>query len=139
MPIEAIVAIGIFGLLLLYLALYWNGLSGMDRYEDGFVIDTCPVCIIGNLEVDTKQDRLLGIPRAKHTVRCDNCRSVLRETGNRRWRYAVDGMENPDLYERYNNKEIMTGELATLLIQKQSSQGITTLPEFVDDNSDDNV
>lgn len=136
-PIEAVVGITIFLALLLYVALYWNGLSSVERYKDGFVIEDCPVCKSGHLHVETKQERVLGVPRGRHTVRCDNCRSVLRETGNRRWRYAVDRMENPDLYDRYNNKQIMTGELATLLIQNQSTQNSTTLPEFVDDESGD--
>jgi len=136
-PIEAIVAGLIFLLLLLYVALYWNGLASTERYADGFVIEECPVCRDGHLHVETKQDRILGIPRARHTVRCDNCRSVLRETGNRRWRYAVDRMGNPDLYERYNNRQIMTGELATLLVQNQPSKSAKTLPEFVDDDSGD--
>jgi hypothetical protein len=56
--------------------------------------------------VETKQDRLLGIPRPRRTVRCTECRSVLREVGNRRWRYAVDPMENPALYKHYNGREI---------------------------------
>jgi len=136
-PIEAVVGGFIFLLLLLYVALYWNGLSSVERYADGFVIEECPVCRTGNLHVETKQERVLGIPVGRHTVRCDNCRSVLRETGNRRWRYAVDPVENPDLYERYNNKQIMTGELATLLVQKQPSKSSKTLPEFVDDESGD--
>jgi len=136
-PIEAIVAIVLFLLLFLYIALYLNGLTSVERYKDGFVIEDCPVCHTGRLNVETKQERIFGIPRGRHTVRCDNCRSVLRETGNRRWRYAVDRVENPDLYDRYNNKQIMTGELATLLVKNQSNQTATTLPKFVDDESGD--
>ena len=135
-PIEAVIGSVLFIVVLLYIALYWNGLSLADRYVDGFVIDDCPVCHAGKLHVESRQERLFGIPTVKHTVRCDNCRSVLRETGNRRWRYAVDRVENPDLYDRYNGKEIKTGELASLLVQKQSSSGTQTLPEFVDDPDD---
>lgn len=134
-PMEAVIGIILFLLVLLYVALYWNGLSSAGRYADGFVIEDCPVCRKGHLHVESKQERLLGIPRVKYTVRCDNCRSVLRETGNRRWRYAVDPMENPDLYERYNGREIMTGELAALLTQKPSTFGARTLPEFVEDEN----
>lgn len=135
--IEAIIGIVIFILVLIYVALYWNGLSSADRYVDGFVIDDCPVCRAGKLHVESRQERFLGIPAAKHTVRCDNCRSILREVGNRRWRYAVDRMENPELFERYNTREIMTGELATLLVQKQVASTSQTLPEFVDDDTDE--
>jgi hypothetical protein len=138
-PIEAIIGVVLFIAVLLYIALYWNGLSLADRYVDGFVVENCPVCHVGKLQVESRQERLFGIPNVKHTVRCDNCRSVLRETGNRRWRYAVDPSENPDLYDRYNGKEIKTGELASLLIQKKSSLGTQMRPEFVDDDSEDNV
>ena len=136
LPIEALIGIVLFIAVLLYIALYWNGLSLADRYADGFVIDDCPVCHVGKLHVESRQERFFGIPTTKHTVRCDNCRSVLRETGNRRWRYAVDRVENPDLFDRYNGKEIKTGELASLLVQKQSTLGTQTLPEFVDDDPD---
>lgn len=136
-PIEAIIGIIVFAIILLYIALYWNGLASADRYASGFVIEDCPVCNNGNLHVESRQERVFGIPVVRHTVRCDNCRSVLRETGNRRWRYAVDRIENPNLYDRYNGKEVMTGELASLLIHRQSSRGQTTLPEFVDDTPSD--
>jgi hypothetical protein len=138
-PIEAFIGIVLFIMVLLYIALYWNGLSLVDRYTGGFVIENCPVCHTGHLHVESRQERILGIPTVKHTVRCDNCRSILRGTGNRRWRYAVDRVENPDLYERYNGKEIMTGELASLLVQKKSSLGKTTLPKFVDDDLETDV
>lgn len=136
LPIEAIIGGVLFLLVLLYIALYWNGISSADRYADGFVIEDCPVCHAGKLHVESRQERFFGIPFARHTVRCDNCRSILRETGNRRWRYAVDRMENPDMYERYNNREVMTGELAALLVQRQSSATTKSVPKFVDDDAD---
>jgi hypothetical protein len=136
LPIEAIVAGIVSAVILLYVALYWNGITSVERYKDGFVIKDCPVCNSGQLQVETKQYRIFGIPRGKHTVRCDNCRSVLRATGKQRWRYAVDRMENSDLYDRYNNKHIMTSEIANLLTKKRSKSTHTTVPKFVDDSDD---
>lgn len=106
LPLEAI--IGGMGVLAVisYIALYLRGLAAVDRYAAGFVVDQCPVCQRGNLHVENRQSRLLGIPRPRRIVRCDSCRSMLRETGNRRWRYAVDPAENMPLFERYNGREI---------------------------------
>jgi hypothetical protein len=67
--------------------------------------------------VETRHDRLFGIPRARTTVRCSNCRSVLREAGSRRWRYAVDKIENPALYSRYNGRIIDEETLKSLADQ----------------------
>ena len=89
-----------------YVGLYMRGLAAMDRYRAGFVVETCPVCRRGHLEVENRQERLLGIPQPRRIVRCDTCRSVLRETGDRRWRYAVDPVESQGLFERYNGHEI---------------------------------
>jgi hypothetical protein len=100
--------------LLLYAVLYGLGLSATQRYQAGFVVRTCPVCGRGELSVETRTERLLGIPIPRHTVRCNVCRSVLRETRRGRWRYAVDPLENPALYERWNGKEITEPEIVQL-------------------------
>ncbi len=104
--IEAVVGAIILVAVLIYALLYWRGLVGLERYDDGFVIDRCPVCDRGDLIVETRQERVLGIPTARRTVRCSQCRSVLRETGNRRWRYAIDPVENHDLYQQLNGQEL---------------------------------
>jgi hypothetical protein len=39
---------------------------------------------------------------------------VLREKGTQRWVYAVDRIENPPLFERYNGREISDDELKEL-------------------------
>ena len=135
-PIEAVIAIGILLAILIYVAMYWNATVVARRYTDGFVVDDCPVCGRGQLHIEAKHERSFGMPRVRHTVRCDACRSVLRETGTRRWRYAVDPAENQVLYERYNGREIMTGEIASLLVERSKSQGKTTIPEFVDSDED---
>ena len=132
-PFEALVAILLLLVVLVYIVFYWQGLAAAGRYRNGFVIEECPVCRQGTLEVDTHVDRVLGIPRARHSVRCTYCRSVLRETGSRRWRYAVDRVENPVMYEQYNGREVMTGELAALLAKPAPTVGPRVKPEFVDD------
>ncbi len=106
LPIEAILAGGALGIIILYVLLYLRGQAAVDRYTNGFVVDTCPVCRKGHLEVETRIVRWMGIPRPRRTVRCDNCRSLLRETGNHRWRYAVDKLANLAMYDRYNGLEV---------------------------------
>jgi uncharacterized protein YgiM (DUF1202 family) len=141
-PVEAIV--GGFALLLVltYIAFYWRGLVAAERYAKGFVIHTCPACDRGHLVVETKQDRLLGIPRPRRTVRCTQCRSVLREVGNRLWRYAVDPMENPALYKHYNGREIDDATLVEIERQPHSPNGDSvqprspvTPPSFTDEDA----
>lgn len=111
---EAIV--GSIGLLIIvvYIGFYARGLAIINRYRGGFTIKICPVCLRGELLVDIKPYRRLGIPTVRRIVRCNECRSVLREVGNRRWRYAVDPIENPNMYAHYNNREISDEELVAL-------------------------
>lgn len=105
-PAEAILAgIALF-IIVGYVLLVWRGQSAVDRYTKGFIIEKCPVCRVGNLEVETRTVRILGIPRPRRTIRCDNCRSLLRETGAKRWRYAVDKLANIAMYDRYNGLEV---------------------------------
>jgi hypothetical protein len=117
LPIELIIGSAGVMIILVYGALYWRGLSGLERYAAGFIVERCPTCGRGHLYIDAHQDRMLGIPRARLTVRCDTCRSVLRQAGPRRWRYAVDRSENPALYERFNGRLIGDETLRTLSVQ----------------------
>jgi hypothetical protein len=117
---------------LIYIMLYLRGLAAAERYAKGFVIDQCPVCRRGELLVDSTPKRTFGIPGARHTVRCSNCRSVLRETGYRRWRYAVDRLENVPLYDRLNNREIDEEMLKMLLENPTSGNPPGAPPKFVD-------
>lgn len=116
-PIEAL--IGGIGLLavLVYIGVYLRGITASERYAKGFVVERCPVCRRGELIVESKQERSMGVPNARHTVRCTECRSVLREIGNRRWRYAVDRLENPIMYDRFNNREVDEETLKVLVEQ----------------------
>jgi uncharacterized protein YgiM (DUF1202 family) len=87
---------------LAYLGVYVVQAAKLDRYREGFVLSICPVCEDGHLYLEERRYRVLGIPRVRRVVRCDVCRSVLRQVGRQRWRYAVDGVENPDLYDTLN-------------------------------------
>lgn len=106
------------GLLLLiavgaYVVLYALNSAGMDRYAMGFPVQQCPVCG-GTLALEERPYRSAGIPRARRTVRCTDCRSVLREVGRRRWRYAVDRNANPTLFAEYNEKTLTESDLQRL-------------------------
>ena len=116
-PVEAVIGLLLLGTILGYVVLYVRGAAAVDRYAGGFVVDVCPVCRQGELVVETKQERVLGIPRARRTVRCTHCRSVLREMGDYRWRYAVDPVENPAIYQQYNGQEVDDETLAVLAQQ----------------------
>jgi uncharacterized protein YgiM (DUF1202 family) len=113
-PPEALVGGLVLLALIVYVGLYWRGLSMADHYADGFVIQRCPVCQQGQLSVETRLNRVLGIPRPRSIVRCDTCRSVLREAGRHRWRYAVDPLENPPFYKRFNGKIVYEATLTAL-------------------------
>lgn len=137
---EAIIGVAILALVLAYIVVYWRGLAAADRYAEGFVIETCPVCQRGQLAVETRMNRILGVPRPKHTVRCHVCRSVLRETGKRWWRYAVDRLENPAMYDRFNGREIDDSTLVLLSNEPIHPSDVgsrpVTPPAFVEGDDD---
>lgn len=141
-PPEAVVGGAALILLLIYVGLYWRGLAAADRYADGFVIERCPICGEGHLLVEVKQTRLLGIPRSRSLVRCDFCRSMLREVGKGRWRYAVDRSANATLYRQLNGKIVDVATLKRLesemLAQSPYApppvQPPTTPPTFIDED-----
>jgi hypothetical protein len=117
LTIQTEAVVGVVGLLAVfgYVGLYMRGLAAADRYRDGFAVDVCPICRRGHLEIENRQDRMLGVPRPRRIVRCNTCRSVLREIGHRRWRYAVDPIESQALFFQYNGREIDDETLAELL------------------------
>lgn len=114
-PVGIIAAGIVVFIALVYTGMFAQGMSASRRYEDGFVVGTCPVCHRGSLSVETRRSRTFGIPGAKRTVRCSECRSVLREKGTQRWIYAVDRIENPALYERLNGREVTDADLKKLV------------------------
>jgi hypothetical protein len=61
----------------------------------------------------------------------------LRETGSRRWRYAVDRIENPVMYDRFNGQELSDDDIERLAKQPPKGLNPRTSPEFVDDGQDD--
>jgi hypothetical protein len=120
-----------------YAGLYLRGALVVDRYRSGFVIEGCPVCEQGTLSVDTRTARVLGVPRLKQRmVRCNNCRSVLREVQPQKWRYAVDPLDNEEMYRRLNNQILTERELEQLARQGGQTRVEQVSPEFVDDDGD---
>ena len=105
-----------------YAALYVRQALRLARYREGFVLSMCPVCQEGHLHMEERRYRLLGIPRARRVVRCDVCRSVLREVGAGHWRYAVDGAENPALYEALNGRVLSEDELLRIAPEYEAMQ-----------------
>jgi len=93
------------------------------------------------LTSETRMNRLFGIPRPRHTVRCDHCRSVLREMSPDRWRYTIDPAINPALYRQYNGKELDDAGLRAFahahpipVLPVEPRQPVTP-PSFTDDDS----
>ena len=113
-PPEAVVAAVILLVVLGYIVFYMRGVASVERYADGFVLENCPVCHRGELTIETRHERVVGIPRARRTVRCSVCRSVLREINDKQWRYAVDPIENPRMYDRYNGRELDDSAISKL-------------------------
>ncbi len=139
LPREGVIGVVIAALVIAYSVLYAAGAVDAGRYAGGFVIETCPVCQKGQLSVVDRRRRVLGIPRVRRTVHCDYCGSVLRQVGRRRWRYTVDGVENPDLYTRYNGSEIKDSDLVALGVSKRYQMVVEPPenyqpPEYVDED-----
>ncbi len=115
-----------------YISLYAVHSAALERYATGFVINTCPACGDGQLELDERPYRVLGIPRLRRTVRCDNCPSTLREVGRRRWRYTVDPRANPALFERYNGSVL--NDQALLTLAEDTAQAPSP-PAYIEDET----
>ncbi len=77
------------------------------------MIETCPVCG-GALYADEERFGRRSL-QTRRVVRCDSCRSVLRQRGNTRWYYAVDPEANPEFHRRHNGRTFMLDELFALL------------------------
>jgi hypothetical protein len=98
-------------LVLAYAGAFVVQASNLARYQEGFLLSVCPICARGELFIEDRRYRVLGIPRVRRVVRCDECRSVLRQVGPGRWRYAVDGVENPEAYDALNNRVVTERDL----------------------------
>ena len=106
------------GFILLSAALSYGWLAvsarqELRRYASGFVLPDCPVCQSGALVLDEKKAYTLGLPRVNRLVRCETCRSVLREVRPGTWRYAVDPLVNPDLATLFHGKQFTDEQLPT--------------------------
>lgn len=112
-PLMALAGVTVAGGLV-YLGAFARAMPELRRYEQGFVRTDCPVCERGALVLEEKRSSTLGIPSVRRTVRCTACRSVLREKNPQHWTYAVDRLENPTVYERFNGREIRDDELKAL-------------------------
>lgn len=111
---------------LAYISVYVVQAANIARYQEGFMLSICPVCR-GNLHIEDRRYRMLGIPRVRRVVRCDTCRSVLRQVGRQRWRYAVDGAENPDLYDQLNGRVLTEQQLIEIAPEYHGEP-----PEFIE-------
>ncbi|MBN1284418.1 MAG: hypothetical protein JXB47_03390 [Anaerolineae bacterium] len=77
------------------------------------MIETCPACG-GKLYAEEERTGRRFL-RTRRVVRCDGCRSVIRQRGNNRWHYAVDPRPNPHFYEAANGRTFTELELVALL------------------------
>lgn len=112
LPVPYLLLGGAVALLVLgYAGAYVAQAANLARYQEGFLLTVCPICARGSLYLEDRRYRMLGIPRVRRVVRCDECRSVLRQVGRGRWRYAVDELENPAAYDALNNRVVTERDL----------------------------
>lgn len=131
-PLIFLAGIVLTGLIGGYIMMFAASQAAAERYAGGFVIQYCPVCYEGRLYMEERSNRVLGILRIRRTVRCDSCRSVLREVGKHRWRYAVDRTVSPEMYASLNNRLLREEQLIDL-----APQDATQSPEYFEDAPDE--
>lgn len=130
LPVLLLACVGLIMLgTLVYVGTYVRQAANIARYREGFDLAVCPVCEEGRLYLEDRRYRVLGIPRVRRTVRCDVCRSVLRQIGPQHWRYAVDGAENPAMYEAYNGAVLSGAELIAIAPEHRDAP-----LEYIDDD-----
>lgn len=127
--LELWIGLGAAGIMLLYLGVYAVQSAAVDRYREGFPLTLCPICQEGRLYLDERRDRVLGIPRIRRAVRCDHCRSVLRQVGPQRWRYAVDRAEHLAFYDQLNGRVLTEAQLYEI-----SPEFAYSPPEYIPDD-----
>lgn len=131
-PFILLAGIAITGLIGGYIVMFATSMAAAERYAGGFIIQSCPVCQIGILEMEERSNRVLGILRVRRTVRCDHCRSVLREVGKYRWRYAVDRSVSLEMYASLNNRILREEQLLEL-----SPEDNYQSPQYLEDTPDE--
>ena len=110
-----------------YVGTYLTQAASVARTAGDFPLTVCPVCEHGTLALDQRRYRVLGIPRVRRVIRCDTCRSVLRQVGRGRWRYAVDGAANAALFDRLNGRVVTGSQLREI-----SPEYRGTPPEYIE-------
>lgn len=131
-PLVFLAGMVLTGLIGGYIVMFATSQAAAERYANGFVVQYCPICYDGRLYMEERSYRVLGILRVRRTVRCDNCRSVLREVGKHRWRYAVDRTVSPEMYASLNNRPLREEQLIDL-----APQDGTQSPEYFEDAPDE--
>ncbi|MBN1312113.1 MAG: hypothetical protein JXB30_11905 [Anaerolineae bacterium] len=119
-------------ILMSFVAYIWRRSAGrreIRRYDGGFLLDTCPACHEGRLQLDEVIHRSIGIPSVRRSVRCSACRSVLREIRPGRWRYTVDPFANPDMASRYKNRRLSMSDLEALKRESVAAQALRSAEE----------
>lgn len=101
LPVALVAGVGV-----TYGTFYIAGTRAKSRFDRGFVIQRCPCCGEYELRVKTSTRRIIGIPQARHSVRCETCGSVLRENSDGTWHYTVSAFANAGLHMRFNNKNV---------------------------------
>jgi len=81
------------------------------------------------LYLEERRYRVLGIPRARRVMRCDQCRSVLRQVGRDQWRYAIDGAVNPNLFYELNGAVLTEEDLLAIAPEYGGAP-----PEYIEDD-----
>ncbi|MFN8448817.1 MAG: hypothetical protein U0521_09555 [Anaerolineae bacterium] len=96
-----------------YVALYWRACPPGSATCRG-LRDRAPGVPAGASDRRDAPGARARHPRPQAIVDCDTCRSVLREVGRGRWRYAVDRAANPVLYNQPNGRVISADMLRAL-------------------------
>lgn len=105
-----------------------RGRRELRRYAGGFVLESCPVCRRGHLRLEEQVRRPLGVPYVRRTVRCDACRSVMRQIRPGVWRYTIDPYANPELAET-RNAHVLTDEALVKLARRAETYQPEAEPE----------
>ncbi len=130
---------GAAALALVVLLVGWRQRRGrreLARYADGFVLETCPVCQRGALTLEEQVTRSLGAPSVRRTVRCDTCRSVLRQVRPGVWRLTVDPRVNPALAEAQRGQTLADAELPAFAEKARAYEPRDPLAGVFDDSED---
>jgi len=117
-------SLALLGLILLYFQRRGEAKRELQRYEAGFPLEICSVCQVGKLTLEEKVKGAFGIPQVTRSVRCSNCRSLLREVEPGFWRYNIDPYVNPNLAYKYNTQQFSDAGLLELVEEAYQYQPV---------------